>query len=533
MRLIVVDTTGIQPYIFGSNRLRENIGASHLVAQATGRWALDIVREWRSNVLADGQLEDKRQIESGEIDAEVVYSGGGNFVVLFGDNCDGLAQSFARKLSRRVLTEAPGLQIVMANREFGWNEPLAVALPLALQDLKIRKNSRSLTLPMAGLGVTVPCQSTGLPAVRISDTIGGDAGYPISAEIEAKLEQAGAAGDRLREMLPLSSEYCYPSEFDHLGRSRSDFSYIAVVHADGNGIGKRIKGLGDSHQTASGNREFIRQIRRFSGAIETASLGALKGSLDALIGRIIDGQVTHGREKLMKFGLTEVAGSSEIRLPFRPIVFGGDDLTFVCDGRLGLSLTIEYLKLFNQLTENLPDGGGAATASAGVAIVKSHYPFARAYRLAEELCHSAKSYKPESEYAGTRLDWHFATGGLFGGINEIRDREYAAAAGTLTLRPLTLQENPYDQLRSWSVVEKGISEFQAAGWTERRNKVKALRDALREGRSTVESFLVKYNGNRELPDVCPILDGIRRNGWYGDLCGYFDAIEMIDWYYAL
>jgi len=41
MYLIVVDTMQIQPYIFGSNRLRENLGASYLVAQATEDWAWD------------------------------------------------------------------------------------------------------------------------------------------------------------------------------------------------------------------------------------------------------------------------------------------------------------------------------------------------------------------------------------------------------------------------------------------------------------------------------------------------------------
>jgi hypothetical protein len=40
MHLVVVDTAQIQPYIFGSNRLRENIGASHLVAESTEAWAL-------------------------------------------------------------------------------------------------------------------------------------------------------------------------------------------------------------------------------------------------------------------------------------------------------------------------------------------------------------------------------------------------------------------------------------------------------------------------------------------------------------
>jgi hypothetical protein len=40
MQLVIVDTAQIQTYIFGSNRLRENIGASHLVAEAAEGWAL-------------------------------------------------------------------------------------------------------------------------------------------------------------------------------------------------------------------------------------------------------------------------------------------------------------------------------------------------------------------------------------------------------------------------------------------------------------------------------------------------------------
>jgi hypothetical protein len=54
MELVIVDTAQIQPYVFGSNRLRENIGGSHLVAQATGAWALEAVRgvATQSNVCA-------------------------------------------------------------------------------------------------------------------------------------------------------------------------------------------------------------------------------------------------------------------------------------------------------------------------------------------------------------------------------------------------------------------------------------------------------------------------------------------------
>lgn len=533
MRLIVVDTTGIQPYIFGSNRLRENIGASHLVAQVTGAWALDIVREWRSNVTADGRLDDEQRIEAGEIEVEVIYSGGGNFVALFRDDEAELSREFAGKLSRRILAEAPGLQLVMASLEFRWDEPLAEAIPRAFQDLKVRKNSRSVIQPLAGLGVTVPCQSTGLPAIRMSDAIGGDVGYPISAEIEAKLDQADAAGRRLRHMLPLSAEYSYPNEFDDLGRSHGDFSYIAVVHADGNGIGQRLIRIGDDYKTAGTNREFIRQIRSFSAAIENASQKALQGALDALIGRISNGQVIHALEDWMKFNLTKTDRSGAIKIPFRPIVFGGDDLTFVCDGRLGISMAIEYMRRFEELTSSLPDGQGTATACAGIAIVKSHYPFARAYQLAEELCSLAKSYRREQRLPSACLDWHFATGGLFGGITEIRNREYKTRSGILIQRPLTLKRNPANDLRSWPVVEEGLKYFQATKWADRRNKIKALRDALRDGPVTVNSFLMKYNQGNSLPNVAPRMSNINQNGWHEEMCGYFDAIEMIDWYYAL
>lgn len=46
----ILDTTGIQPYIFGSNRLRENIGASYLVSQATDTWARDALNTLKEDI---------------------------------------------------------------------------------------------------------------------------------------------------------------------------------------------------------------------------------------------------------------------------------------------------------------------------------------------------------------------------------------------------------------------------------------------------------------------------------------------------
>lgn len=112
MQLVITEVSQIQPYIFASNRMRENVGASYLVVQATEDWALNIVNEVapRNNISPKDMknLEYNKRIEDPEagLDAEVLYAGGGNFVVLFrNEDC---AKDFVRKLSRKILTDAPG-----------------------------------------------------------------------------------------------------------------------------------------------------------------------------------------------------------------------------------------------------------------------------------------------------------------------------------------------------------------------------------------------------------------------------------------
>lgn len=123
----VIDTTGIQPYIFGSNRLRENIGASYLVEQATNGWVKCALRQiFGENVYIPEPEQEEKCIEHDNLDAELVYTGGGNAVILFKDREDKeSAIKFTKRLSKRVLQEAPGLKIVVAHSEpFEWGNKL-------------------------------------------------------------------------------------------------------------------------------------------------------------------------------------------------------------------------------------------------------------------------------------------------------------------------------------------------------------------------------------------------------------------------
>lgn len=539
MYVVIVDTVQIQPYIFGSNRLKENIGASWLVAQATDDWA-------------------EARLPSG---VERLYAGGGNFVARAEDEAS--AKQFGRELSKKALLEAPGLQLAMTYREREKEEGLATAVSKTFTQLAKEKQARAHREPLLGLGVTVMCRSTALPAVDMTEMVANDPNsvYPASAEILAKLGVNDAATKRLIEKLPPPEGFAYPRYFDDMGREKGEQSYIAIVHADGNGIGKKFQAIIREHQEKGDDEAYLKAVRSLSDNIKEASRAALQATLHALHGRICHDEPVNKdaiRQRNAQGNIVaEVMLKKEggkIYLPFRPLVFGGDDVTFVCDGRLGISLAAEYLRQFEEQTEAII--GEKLTACAGIAIVKSHYPFARAYGLADGLCSSAKKYRQQQGLDASCLDWHFALTGLSGDIGEIRKREYTTyqqpeklkepgssyKGEHLTLRPLTLNGNPNETHRSFNVVLSGVTAFQdlqleppekEPKWSTRRNKVKALREALRGGPAAVRRFKIMYDLGK-----LPAVDASKNNdfqsgGWWADWCGYFDAIEMMDWFIPL
>jgi hypothetical protein len=175
---------------------------------------------------------------------------------------------------------------------------------------------------------------------------------------------------------------------------------------------------------------------------------------------------------------------------------------------------------------------------------KTHYPFIRAYELAEALTKSAKRWIKKEKENGqvdfSALDWHFAPGGLAGELDFIRKREYLLDdKHTLLMRPIALRSEL--GWRNWDNFSHIITRFTAKGengWGDKRNKVKAFREALRKGESGVRQFLIAYKGDKDEKAVVPEINGdpdanVRTTGWSGEHCAYFDAIEAMDFYLPL
>ena len=537
--LVLLEVTGIQDYVFNSNHLVQNIGASELVEVVTEEWLVNALEDEFLRINVTWDKTDGLRCTPGEslpdsnLDAEVVYRGGGVAMILF--NNKERAKNFLKRLTRRVIEEAPGLQLVTIHDHVDWEkESLAYKHKKLRQRLSARKLDRPFSAPLAGLGVTAQCVFTGMPTVGWDDDprlVGTDAavckkdlGEPlkrISAEVAQKIKKESRAQKRLVDLVPRVQEegFKYAKSFNDFGEKGTS-SYIAVIHADGNEMGKRFMEIVKSYDSPEKNSEYVKVLRAFSRSIQDNACNALIKTIDYLL--------DHWEEYEKETGNSLISRRNKKLLPFRPIVFGGDDVTFVCEGRLGLTLAEKYLEFYSK---NKLSDGKLAYARAGVAVVKSHYPFSRAYALADSLAGEAKKRIKNlielDEDTISVMDWHFSTTGIEARLEEIRCREYTSVTGiSLLMRPIRISDAK-NKWRTWKTFSTLVSEFKhGKNWSGRRNKVKSLRDTLRQGKEGVELFLKNY-GLDKLPEISKQQD-MALSGWQGDDCGYFDAIEALD-----
>ena len=162
----------------------------------------------------------------------------------------------------------------------------------------------------------------------------------------------------------INKEYRDWFEFPvEIGQISNSNSFIAVVHADGNGLGNLIQKMKDV------------PLKKFSKSLDDCTVNSAKQAF---------GEVLGNSEKIK---------SGRKVYPFRPIILGGDDFTFVCKADDAVEFTKRFIQIFEDKTakeECLNKNGGKLTVCAGIAFVKENYPMHFAYDLAESLCDLAK-----------------------------------------------------------------------------------------------------------------------------------------------
>lgn len=463
--LVLIETSSNQAFIFATNKLRENVGASELTYRAGTKFVLEAVQE----VLKDAQpsaapLWDddsatlrgllrnpsvNRALAEGS-PVEVILATSGKALLLVREADTG--RRIIGGATVAALRTAPGLDVLgVISEGFDWH-----SIPLGTMVARVHQLHESLRSQRVGpatrfptLPILAPCATSGRPAWGVAQE--GDRAREISRESAAKRAHARCWRDRIHAVLR-ETEYrdSLPEDLEKLEQHCARREWLAVVHADGNRLGQIFLDFGRQLDppaaAAAQNSTYVTQLREFSLALEEATEAAFVTALGELPRLRVQ-----GRRRVQEW------------LPIIPLLLGGDDMTAVCDGDYALPFSRAYLRAFEAQTARRPLLSGIATrasqskyltACAGVAVVKPHFPFHQAYDLAEDLLQSAKRAKqvPTSDGPGacSALDFHILYDSTFTDLDSLRRRLQVDGAG-LTAKPYVVTGDAQDfSADSWA-----------------------------------------------------------------------------------
>lgn len=468
MNLVLIETSGNQAFIFATNKLRENVGASELTARVGRQWVLEAVAspavggpDLRADTLEETREKLLDAARNRPVDdanpVEVILAVSGKALLLVRDAA--LGRQIVREVTLRALREAPGLAVhgvVSRDFDFHQNSLHSMVREVHQQLEAIRSRLPSPATRFQRLPIIAECATSGLPAARYDAT----APEPTirSAEVLAKRKAAEPGLQRIRRLvgdqpaLPDST-----TEMESLG-----VDWLAIVHADGNGLEQVM--LNFDKGAARDNRDYVQKLRAFSLALEACTERAFRRSLTVLR-RVGKGQL----------------------LPVVPLVLGGDDLTMVCDGRQALPFTKKFLDCLEEETKNdraiqevLPRG---LTSCAGVAIVKPHFPFFVGYELAAALLQSAKTIaKEDPADPASAIDFHILYDASAPDLERIR-RDLTVDEGQTLLvgRPYVTTTERGRVGRRWSDLYCRVAAVRAKDEDQRRRLPSSILHELREG----------------------------------------------------
>ena len=378
--LFVAAAKGIQGYVLRSDKLKEMVGASELVDELP-----KLLKELLPRIAPPPHHY------------EVLSDVSGSVRVLFSE--EEKARQLARLWPVAVSRFAPGLESVGAVISCVGN-PVA-AVRDGEEALVRHRNRPSASLPPAG-PFALRNRRTGLPATVAVNDDGQlyldqeawrkrqTASRPWSLERGPAHAPSYAHWHLLGKVVPEEFDDwlrtvqfikdAWPLNFDEIvsGENR----YLAIVHADANGLGSAVMKLVEHlnrNPHEAGNFYLA-----FSNAVKTALEGAVRKALIPVCNA--------AREEMRK----SPGKNRSARVPMRPIVCAGEDITMVLRADLAVKFVHDLLVEFEMQSKaefvkaEIPGLQEGLTACAGVVFCKSHYPFAQAYAVAESMCKFAK-----------------------------------------------------------------------------------------------------------------------------------------------
>lgn len=477
----------VQTFIFEVPRLKAMLGANALVGQVMRdelpKLALNkaVKLTWPEAIaIAKNLPEDP--LGKADNPAELYKQGilardGGHFIAVFEDKA--AAQAFLDEAEQTLAERLPGVLFEATLADF---EPDAASSNSQREAREIKaRETHLLDLPVLQV-----CEETGSGPASTKGKHGWQAQSVSHRQNWGEQFYEGRTNDIIGLMR--QSKAIYPDEMGwKIPGDLADIAaggYLALIHADGNGIGKRynqwregVKSKPAIYQEAHGET-FFHSMRM---VVRRAVVDALRGTF------------------------TETGGVC----PYQLLMLGGDDLLLICRSDLALPFAKHYAEELQKYP--LADGKPLDVA-IGIAIAQKNYPLHRLHELAESLASSAKRLHRSLNGAQTSvIDWQVVTQSWFEGVKEARQKsEYIEYTAHDQAESLLLTCRPYrvlgeDGLQGLLVAANQLDSADEEQDKSARSPLRSLRGASEQGRLSGEMAFAR------LPDKVK-----KRLGWSQD-----------------
>lgn len=550
--LAMYDVRGIQNYIFRSNKVKEVMGASAIVEtiiQDALSYAIQQKSLTQQSILS-WENEEELLIfqENSDILIQVLFIGGGNAYVMYYD--EELAVSITKYMSRFILDRTYSLQLAVAI------VPKSESYQTDYQNVQNKMSEIKASMPFSRcLGA--------LPIVAMDDMTG----FPYSADDKEKLKNkleyiSDLCNESTQKLIQYYATLQQGQEkhHDNLITEKGKQSTIAVVHIDGNNMGMRIRALIENHDTYE---SAVKKMRAISKNINSSFKEAYQ-EMETYLNQWLESS----ENKILK--------TPGVYL--RKIIVAGDDITFVCNGKLALSLVRYFIQ---QVSQKVMDGDSTKeniekygmSVCAGIAYVHSHFPFSVAYNVAEECCDSAKTRakkennlqkivienRTEIERIGNWIDFQICKNVQNIDLEGSREKNYEISEDEYLLRrpyyvdvtnnklsyniskdveQAYLEMNEKNKKYSFSIFEELYAYFSDAKQIP-ASMAKTLRNTYPLGKNAVEEYLQFMESRGKLSETIKKEELSGKKETFGyifeeeeqkDIAAWYDVLELLDLY---
>lgn len=485
--LCMYDIRGKQEFIYRSSKLKEIVGASLIIRDLFEDYLYESAKIYRNKINEDFNDTDadaifrydpnkekldrfsfeefEKRMNGDQYIGEIVYDGGGNFLLLYKD--ENAMKKTTEIFTKKILKEIGILKVVATyigdiSKDNYHSDDLNNLgdYERLYQKHRLRESTALYTLPYGSLPIVQTEPTSSLPLTYMYNNVPEDSSasekkyVKYSTETNAKLKkywkEASNPGYEMGETV-----------LDNIvAETKGEDSMLAIFYIDGNAMGAKVQAC------LKGKKNYddcVNLLREFSKKIQKT---------------FIDDR------KVDMLKTDETKSSDKKNYKSRILIGAGDEMTIICKADESYETIKEYLS-------KIPS---PYSSCAGAAIFHSHTPFADAYRIAEQCCEdTCKNYMKENGLTLANLmDFEYCQGGIGFSLKDIREEN----GDSYNSRPW-LVESKVEEKVSYHykpVKNKNLPPWEKGKTEEERSnkeKINKLKDLL--SLQKVEDFHTKLS----------------------------------------